>query len=190
MTTTRAQTRRVSIDEIKPHPRNPKSHAIDTLVQSIRRFGFVEPIVVDQRTGLNVSGHGRVEALLRMRDAGEPVPLGIDDEWRAPVFVGWASTDDAEAEAALVALNRIGESGGWEERELADLLLDLQQIERGLDGVGYDDEELAELRARLGDYAPDFDPVDADEQPRLDERAPIECGSCGASIDPTTGAPR
>ena len=33
-------------------------------------------------------------------------------------------------------------------------------------------------------YVPDFQPVDESEQPRLDQKAPIECPECGAEFVP------
>ena len=147
------QVRPVAIDEIHPHPSNPKAHDLSTLTRSIQRFGFVEPIVVDQRTSLNISGHGRVEALTELRDRGADLPDGIttdpDGRWLAPVFVGWSSANDAEAEAALVALNRIGEAGGWDDRALADLLSRLDDIDGGMDGIGYHHDDLVTLREQL-----------------------------------------
>jgi hypothetical protein len=180
-----AQTVATPIDEIRPHPDNPKGHDLDTLVESIRRFGFAEPIVVDQRTGLNISGHGRVEALTELRmlvaagatDAnGTPyaVPTGItvddDDRWLAPVFVGWRSRDDAEAAAALIALNRTTETGGWLNEPLADLLDRLAEIDDGFAGVGFDDKDLADLRARLAG-PPDLDELAAGYDPDGDPTA-------------------
>ena len=155
-----AQIRRIAIDDITPHPSNPKAHDLGTLIDSIVRFGFVEPIVVDQRTGLNISGHGRVEALTIMRQRGDDPPAGItvdDARWLAPVFVGWSSTDDIEAEAALVALNRIGEAGGWEDEPLVELLTRLAEVDR-FDGVGYDEGDLEDLRALL-EHQPDLDAI-------------------------------
>lgn len=176
------------VDEIRPHPSNPKAHDLAGIIASIRRLGFAEPIVVDQRTGLNVSGHGRVEALevLRRRhlagetdEQGKPyeVPTGIevaeDGGWLAPVFTGWRSADDREAEAALVALNRIGERGGWHDAPLLAVLERLEDLDAGLDGIGYDDRELDLLRAKLAEPAA----PEAFPEPNLD--TDHECPSCG-----------
>lgn len=61
-------------------PRNPKRHALDALGASVNRFGFTEPIILDERTGRLVAGHGRRETLLKMRDAGQTPPAGIRAE--------------------------------------------------------------------------------------------------------------
>ena len=173
-----AQIRRMSIDDITPHPDNPKAHDLDTLAASIRRFGFVEPVVVDQRTGLNVSGHGRVKALTVLRDRGEDPPDGIvvdAGRWMAPVFVGWSSSDDDEAAAALIALNRIGETGGWQDDVLLGLLERLGAVDDGLTGVGYDVTEIDVLRRQLATVEP------PDEFPSFDDDLDTEyrCPKCG-----------
>jgi hypothetical protein len=157
------------IDQIPPHPENPKGHDLATLTASIRRFGFAEPVVVDQRTGLNVSGHGRVEALQQMRDTGLPLcdacasrkrkpkgcshpPEGITVEegvWLVPVFTGWRSASDDDVRAALVALNRTTEIGGWNNEPLLALLDQLGNLDGGLAGVGFDDEDIATVRRQI-----------------------------------------
>ena len=151
MATKQKQVGTLPLDEIQPHPGNPKQHDIGLIVASLRRFGFLDPVVVDQRTGLLVSGHGRTKALESMRADGEEPPAGVEgDEWLVPVYEGWSSRDDDEAAAALVALNRSTEAGGWDEDALRSILDRLDEIGR-LDGVGYGDREIERLRERL-DY--------------------------------------
>ena len=140
----------VKVDDVRSHPANPKAHDLDALVASISRFGFAEPVVVDQRTGLNVSGHGRVAAIKRMRRKKLPPPDGVTRDWEVPVYAAWASRDDREAEAALIALNRITETGGWHDEPLRTLMERLDAIDGGLDGTGFDVDDLDDLRAKLG----------------------------------------
>lgn len=142
------------LDEIQPHPGNPKQHDIGLIVGSLRRFGFLDPVVIDQRTDLLVSGHGRCEALRSMRENGEEPPTGVaGEDWRVPVYEGWSSRDDDEAAAALVALNRSTEAGGWDDAALRTILDRLSDIGR-LDGVGYSDREIERLRDRLDHVDP------------------------------------
>lgn len=153
MTTTarRAAVKRVPLDELleSGHPGNPKAHDIPTVMASIRRFGFADPVIRDERTGRIAAGHGRTLALAEIRDAGGDPPEGITGKWEVPVYVGWASKDDTEAEAALVALNRTTELGGWDDQALADLLGQLSEVEAGWDGVGYGQDDLDALRRRI-----------------------------------------
>lgn len=48
-----------ALDSIKPYEKNAKKHdqtQIDNVAESIRQYGFVQPIVVD-RDGVIVIGH-------------------------------------------------------------------------------------------------------------------------------------
>src|SRR5690606_33572698 len=98
-------------------------------------------------------GHGRLERLRQAQRRGDPAPEGIqvlrDGTWKLPVIRGWSSANDAEAEAYLVASNRIVETGGWDLPELADLLGGIRETDLGLDGIGYDPASLDELLASL-----------------------------------------
>ena len=57
------RTEYLPISELKPAARNPKRQAQGELSKSIGRFGFTEPVVLDERTGRLVAGHGRIDAL-------------------------------------------------------------------------------------------------------------------------------
>jgi ParB-like chromosome segregation protein Spo0J len=151
----------VPLDDLSGDPRNPKAHDLAVIGDSVGRFGYVEPIVRDDRTGFIVSGHGRTAALRRAFDESPSSPpdgveVGLDGRWLVPVLSGWASKNDDEAAAALIALNRTTETGGWDDVQLMDLLDQLADAEAGLVGVGYDDSDLANLH-RLLDDAPDLD---------------------------------
>lgn len=159
------------LQEIKPDPRNPKSHHLETIDQSIGRFGMVDGIVRDDRTGYIISGHGRRKALEAMHERGETPPEGVKvsptGEWLIPVLTGWASRTDSEAAAALIAMNRTTELGGWVDDELLAMLDDLSEIEDGFVGVGFNDGDIEDLRNHLSDLdsmatGPDLD-AHADE---------------------------
>lgn len=156
------------LDDVARAPRNPKGHATEDIEASFKRFGFVEPITMDDRTGRLVSGHGRLDELTRARDAGETPPDGIDvDEdgaWLAPVVRGWDSRSDDDADAYLVAANFIGEKGGWDQPGLADLLVDLRSRD-SLVGTGYDADRLDNLLASLRRREPDPPDPDVDGEP-------------------------
>lgn len=95
----------VPVGELRPDPRNPKAHDEATIDASIGRFGVLDLIVRDERTGYIVSGHGRQKAFTQMQARGESAPEGVQigesGEWLVPVVVGWASRTDSEAAAAL-----------------------------------------------------------------------------------------
>lgn len=135
--------------------RNPKDHDLGEIIASIKRFGFADAGVIDERTGRLVAGHGRVEALRAMqKESPSSPPPGVelrDGEWWVPVQRGWASKDDAHAEGFIVAANRIPELGGWRTPVLEEILVDLAKGgEQNLEGVGYDVGDVDEILAELG----------------------------------------
>ncbi len=132
------------ISSLIPATRNPKRHNIGELVNSIKRFGFVQPVAMNEESGRLVAGHGRLEALLVMKEAGEAAPARVvekNGEWYVPVLRGISFNNESEAEAFLVADNRLVEVGGWNEVEVARILQGLGD----LSGVGFSGVNLEAL---------------------------------------------
>lgn len=167
------------LDTLKEAPRNPKDHDDDAQRSSVGAFGFIEPIVLDERTGCIVSGHGRRAELMRRMSEGAEPPVGIEQDkaghWLVPVVRNaFTSTDDLHAEAAGVALNRVGERGGWKADTLADVLTTLADAGR-LEGTGFDADTLDDVLATLGNNELPTLPTDAayaDRPERLTPDAP------------------
>jgi hypothetical protein len=109
------------------NPLNPKKHDINGIVRSIREHGFASPVIVD-RSGTIVCGHGRVEALRRMKISGEKSPKGITRTWKVPIVI--AETDNPNR--LLVQDNALVESGKWNIKKLSDIL-----DNPGMDGVAH-----------------------------------------------------
>lgn len=139
----------MALSDLKRHPRNPKDHDHGAIQRSIGRFGYVAPVLMDERTGYLVAGHGRVDSLQQMKDSGQQAPARIEvrgGEWFVPVMRGVEFRSDAEVEAYLVADNRLTELGGWNEPELAALLQDLATEDADLlEATGYDSDDLDDL---------------------------------------------
>ncbi len=144
----------VPLDEVRRWPRNPKGHDEAGLEASVERFGFVEPLILDERTGQLVAGHGRLAVLAAMGAAHKGPPAGIrvaaDGRWCVPVVRGIAFANGREAEAYLLASNRLCEAGGWDEKALAEMLADVAREAPGLDGVGWTAGELERMQGALG----------------------------------------
>lgn len=130
-------------------PQNEKLHTLEDIKASIRRHGFTEPPLVDERTGLIGAGHGRIEALLEMQQAGEDPPRRIspadDGDWMVPVLrEGHESPDDLGATDYRITANRLTEVGGWDLKRLTTNLKTLADAGR-LTGTGYTEVDLSAL---------------------------------------------
>ena len=149
------------LGELKKWPQNPKRHELGTIGKSIARFGFVNPLIINEKTGELLAGHGRLEALESREKEDGTVPDGVkvSDEgvWLVPVVRGISLTGK-QAEAYAIADNRLVEIGGWNDRMLADLL---QGID--LEGVGYSQADIDELLIRIS--SPKEGLIDDDELP-------------------------
>ena len=166
--------RDVDLDALRADPENPKFHAVESIKASLRRFGLGAAFVIDDRTGLLVSGHGRREALLAMRTAGEEPPEGAEG-WRVPV-VFWRSRDPGEARAFLLAANRLTEEGGWDAPRLEAILDRLGEAR--LEGIGFDRHDLQTVRAAAADARL---PVPAARPPRI-----LTCPACTKTFPDAT----
>lgn len=131
---------------------NPKAHDMAALAESIDEHGFVDPLVKDETTGLTVSGNGRLTELVRRETNGEVPPEGIEvieGVWHAPILRGLAFESREHAERYLLAANRIGERGGYDDRKLAALLV-AHADARALRGTGFSEGDVESLLERIG----------------------------------------
>ena len=119
----------VPVGELRPHPRNPRRGAVEEIRKSLRRFGQQRPLLA-LPDGTLVAGH---------------------HVWRAAQAEGWSHvavlrsdlTEEA-VEAYLLADNRLGDLGVYDEQALAELLGEMARDER-LDGTGYTYEDVDAL---------------------------------------------
>ena len=173
------------LSEIVEADSNPKDHDIGQIYQSIKRFGFTQPIMMNENTGKLLAGHGRLQTLQQMKQAGEKTPNRIkekNDEWLVPVLKGISFEDDMEAQAYLIADNRLTELGGWNTGELVETLQDLIEGGLDLDGVGYDFDDLESMVNQIDDTGI----FDVDVIPDADEETSVKIvvGRYRFSIEP------
>jgi hypothetical protein len=115
----------VELGALRRWPGNPKDHDLELLGEAMQVNGYVTPVLVDEGTGLMVEGHGRLEKLERLKQAGAPPPERIEvrgGKWYVPVVRGIRFKDRAHAEKHLIAANRIAELGGWDAKALAAIV--------------------------------------------------------------------
>ncbi len=112
----------------------PEDSEYQKLSQSLDRFGCVEPVVWNERTGNVVGGHQRLKILLA---AGETELDG-----------SVVNLSDADEKALNIALNKI--VGEWDTAALTELLQELSadsSVDETL--TGFDQGELDSLLADL-----------------------------------------
>ena len=59
----------VEVEKIRPYERNAKTHTgrqVEQIANSIRQFGFRQPIVLD-KNGVIIIGHGRYQAAMQLK---------------------------------------------------------------------------------------------------------------------------
>ena len=134
---------RVAIGSLRPNPRNARTHPrkqLKKLAESIRKFGFNNPVLVDADRMI-LAGHGRVEAA-RLVGLTE-VPVICLNHLTA-----------AQKRAFLIGDNRIAEAAGWDRQTLALELQELVELlpHEGLD-VSLTGFDIAEIDLLLRDMA-------------------------------------
>lgn len=114
-----------SIDKIVPYENNPRKNddAVDYVANSIREFGFQQPIVVDFE-GVIIAGHTRYRAAQK---------LGLTE---LPVVVADGLTDE-QAKAYRLADNKTGEAAGWDWQKLNEELEDIDWFTIDMEKFGF-----------------------------------------------------
>jgi len=124
-----------SIDDIKPYPNNPRrnDHAVDAVANSLREFGFRQPVVVDT-DGVIVVGHTRWKAAQQ---------LGLKS---VPVHVATDLTPE-QARAYRIADNQTGAISEFDMELLPLELQGLQDMNVDLALLGFSDDQLTTILA-------------------------------------------
>jgi ParB-like chromosome segregation protein Spo0J len=137
------------LDELHPHPRNPRRGNVREIGRSLARFGQQRPVLA-LPDGTIVAGHHVVEAA-RVR------------EWTHVAVIRSDLTEE-EVEAYLLADNGTADQGYYDERLLAALLAEWEDYE----GTGFskaDAEKLVQQMLAEPDLAPAPRAASPGEQP-------------------------
>ena len=122
---------RKKISELKEAPYNPRKISkseLEKLKNSIDKWGYVEPIIWNQRTGFVVGGNQRLKVLKEM---------GFQE-----VNVVVVDLSPEEEKALNLALNKI--SGDWDMDKLEEII---KEITKGglAEFSGFDEKEIREI---------------------------------------------
>lgn len=176
------QVKKAEIKDLKVHPKNPRVHpksAISKLIKSINKFGFTNPVLVS-KDGYILAGHARCKAA---QEAGiKEVPV---------IFL---ELEGADADAYLIADNKIQEETDWNQELLGEIIKDLQALDYDVAFTGFEPAEIDELFNNLHDKdikEDDFDVDGALTDTPISQQGDIWLLGrhrliCGDSTDPAT----
>jgi len=139
---------RVSLATLVPDPANARLHPernLQAIIDSLRRFGQAEPLVVQAGTNRIIAGNGRYAAMK---------VLGYTE---CDVVV--LEADNLTATALGIALNRTADLAEWDEPTLVKLLRELK-AEDALGGTGFDEQDLEQL---LDELEEEGEPAEIDD---------------------------
>jgi len=152
------------VGKLRFWPRNARTHSrkqIRQIAESIRRFGFTNPVLIDGENRL-LAGHGRVEAA---RELGmDTIPcLRIDH------------MSPAEKRAYVLADNKLALNAGWDEELLALELKELMEADIAFD-ISVTGFSIAEIDGLVDGLAPEEEGDPADDRLPDPDRVPSRCG--------------
>lgn len=130
--------------ELVPYDKNPRinDQAVDLVANSIREFGFKQPIVID-RNNVIIAGHTRWKAAREM---------GLD---RVPCIMADDLTP-AQVKAYRLADNKVAEASEWDFDLLDEELQELDSLDIDMSDFGFVQDEVDTAEAVEDNYEPDI----------------------------------
>ena len=134
--------------DLIPYINNSRNHSDEQVLQvasSIKEFGFTNPVLIDEQSGI-IAGHGRVMAAKK---------LGLDE---VPCIILDGLTE-AQKKAYVIADNQIALNSNWDLDTLRLEVETLQELNFDLDLLGFTADvldKLLDIEAELPDL-PDGD---------------------------------
>lgn len=127
------------VEELIPYAGNPRDNdkAVDAVAESIKKFGFKVPIIVDS-DGVIITGHTRLKAAQKLKL--EMVPVIVADDLTPDQVTAFRLADNKVAEKAtwnedllIEELKRCGEI------DMVALGFDMDILDKGADDLTQDD---------------------------------------------------
>lgn len=121
----------IAVSALRPYPKNARTHSrkqIRQIAKSIERFGFCNPVLIDDDNQI-IAGHGRGEAAKL---------IGLD---KVPV-VRLSHLSDDEKRAYVLADNRLAEKAGWDREILTIELQHLIDVEFDVELTGFETADI------------------------------------------------
>src|SRR5207249_11921808 len=115
------------VNDLRPYPNNARTHSkkqIRQIANSIKKFGFCNPVLIDDEKQI-IAGHGRVEAAKL---------LGID----AVPTCRLSHLSEADKRAYVLADNQLTAKAGWDKELLAIELQGLIELDVDVEVTGFE----------------------------------------------------
>ncbi|MDX5484865.1 ParB N-terminal domain-containing protein [Bacillus pumilus] len=166
----------IPVHKINPSPYNPRidlqpgDPEYDSLKNSIKKFGYIDPLVWNERTGHLVGGHQRFKVLM--------------EEHPSEILVSVVSLDEKDEKALNIALNKI--DGDWDEYKLTQLITELEESGYDLSSTGFSDSELEDILNDLehsGQGGAVSESHEIDLEDYSDDQFEHTCPKCGFSYN-------
>ncbi len=117
---------RIAPEGLKPHAGNARTHSkkqIRQIAQSIERFGFTNPVLIDEANGI-IAGHGRVLAAKAIGMSEVPC-------------LRLAHLSETDKQAYILADNKLALNAGWDQELLAIELQGLIEANYSVEVTGF-----------------------------------------------------
>ena len=153
----------IEIEKVIPYENNPRINqdAVNVVKDSLSKFGFKQPIVIDKNNEIIV-GHTRYYAARELNI--ELVPCLIAND-----------LSEAEIKAYRIMDNKSSEYARWNFGLLTQEMQEIEEISNlDLKYTGFSDREIENM---IGNIEVNLE--DEENVSRMDELNQIECPSCG-----------
>ncbi|ECQ0169402.1 ParB N-terminal domain-containing protein [Salmonella enterica] len=116
------------------YAKNSRTHSdeqVDQLVNSIREFGFTNPVLIDEKDEL-IAGHGRLAAAEILELVEVPA-------------IRLKNLSDKQKKACRIADNKLALNAGWDMQLLAEEVSELVESDFDIELLGFSDSEIDDM---------------------------------------------
>lgn len=136
----------INTSELKQYQNNSRTHSdkqVQQIAQSIKEFGFTNPILVDDNNEI-IAGHGRLMGALSLEM--EKVPC-----------IRLTGLTEKQKRAYVIADNKIAENSDWDFDILKSEVANLSEEDYDLDILGFNEELIDSI----------LEPIEEEEQEEI-----------------------
>ncbi|EED3335584.1 ParB N-terminal domain-containing protein [Salmonella enterica subsp. enterica serovar Teko] len=116
------------------YAKNSRTHSdeqVDQLVNSIREFGFTNPVLIDEKDEL-IAGHGRLAAAEILELVEVPA-------------IRLKNLSEKQKKACRIADNKLALNAGWDMQLLAEEVSELVESDFDIELLGFSDSEIDDM---------------------------------------------